>query len=263
MILTRIRKGLPTHSGVNCEAVLKNLLGGSKGDVTELFKLCSYSNLPRGGFLKAPNPKPQGLLKSNILLLHHLEQTLFQYAQLTNFVNFAFQHHFTSLYITLPLIYYLEIASNEWSTANKSDELLWSLSLCWSLFFFSWDFILTVSLGIVLWIIFVPLRISALKAVKPPGKLVSGWGVGCANHENDLALAEKTQLNLQHHLFLVSMFSHCSFASIHLLIPSFILSFIFCSFNQSSTWNSSRISHFLHYSNMTWFTILLKTGYAN
>ena len=136
MILTRIRKGLPTHSGVNCEAVLKNLLGGSKGDVTELFKLCSYSNLPRGGFLKAPNPKPQGLLKSNILLLHHLEQTLFQYAQLTNFVNFAFQHHFTSLYITLPLIYYLEIASNEWSTANKSDELLWSLSLCWSLFFF-------------------------------------------------------------------------------------------------------------------------------
>lgn len=76
MILTRIRKGLPTHSGVNCEAVLKNLLGGSKGDVTELFKLCSYSNLPRGGFLKAPNPKPQGLLKSNILLLHHLEQTM-------------------------------------------------------------------------------------------------------------------------------------------------------------------------------------------
>ena len=63
------------------------------------------------------------------------------------------------------------------------------------------------------------------EATSPPGKLVSGWGTGCANHENDLALVEKALLNLQHQLFFgccVQPMQLCIHSLIHTFIHFFI-----------------------------------------
>lgn len=82
------------------------LLGGSKGDGPELFKLCS--NFTKKRFREGPKHKTLGVLRPSFLPLDHLKTTPFQFAQLTIFVN-SFQHHFTSLSTT----YYLEIAPND------------------------------------------------------------------------------------------------------------------------------------------------------
>lgn len=142
-------------------------------------------------------------------------------------------------------------------------------SLLVSLFFFPWEVLfLTVSPRVISWIIFVPLRISALRGCEPSRetcfwlryRLCKSWKWFSFSWESIAEPATPA-------LFLAAVFSHCNFASIHLFIPSFIFSFTFYtliySFDQSSPWNNSRTFHFLHYSHITQFIILPKTGYTN
>ena len=84
------------------------------------------------GILEGFKPKTSGIIESKLSSPGITStQTPFQFAQHAIFVN-SFQHHFTSL----QTICYLEIAPNVWSTANKSDESLWSLSLSVGLSYF-------------------------------------------------------------------------------------------------------------------------------
>lgn len=46
--------------------LLKNLLGNSKRDSTELFKLCSYRNFAKKRILEGPKPKLSGLIEGKL-----------------------------------------------------------------------------------------------------------------------------------------------------------------------------------------------------
>lgn len=99
------------HSGVTCDAV-KNLLGDSIRDATELLKICSYGNFAKRKNLEGP--KSQRLLKPNLLLLYHLETNSLLVCSANLFCKLPVS---TSLYLSLHCI--LPRNSTKWMINRK------------------------------------------------------------------------------------------------------------------------------------------------
>lgn len=139
-----------------------------------------------------------------------------------------------------------------------------SLALCCSPPFFPESFYFwQVSLRVISWIILLPRRLCSQRLWTLQGKLFLAE-VQAAQSWKWFSFSWESTTYLQHHLFLcccVQVLSLC----IHSFIHTFIYSFthFFMHLLTRSEFNIKKLSgYFLHYSTVTWFSILFKTEYT-
>lgn len=155
-----------------------------------------------------------GIMEATLLVPLHLQTNTLSLCSANRFRRFLISTLCLSFNCFLPP---KQLRTNDQQQINLINHV-WS-SHSPAISFFSKGFYLTVSPGVISWIILHPPRLFS-EAEKPLGKVGSVWGVGCANPEHQLALAEKVLHKLQRHLFL------CFYCPIIVTLRSLVSLFI-------------------------------------